>query len=122
LIIKDNCIAGVGTGDVKDELKLKYLEYNLTDAYSQDLNVHNQFLETFMGVGLLSFLVLLLMLFAPVIIALKRGDLLSASFFIIFIVLMLVESTFNSQAGVVFFVFFYCLIVTNLKARITCTT
>jgi O-antigen ligase len=122
LIIEDNLLAGVGTGDVKDQLQIKYKEYELTEAYRLELNVHNQFLETFLGMGLAGFILILMMFFIPIVAGIMKRNLLLITFFVVFAILMMVESVFNGQAGVVFFVFFYCLIITNLKTRVTYTT
>lgn len=105
-IIKQHFIFGVGTGDVKDELMKKYKEKNLQVLYDRKLNTHNQYLETFIALGILGVLVLIAMLILPAIRAVWKGNYLYFVFIIIFGFNILVESMLEIQAGVVFFAFF----------------
>jgi O-antigen ligase len=109
-IIKKNFLFGVGTGDVKDELKSKYREVNLKDILIQELNAHNQYLQTFIALGIIGFLVLVLALFMPATGALRWGQILYFAFLLVFIVNNLVESMLETQAGVVFYAFMNVLL------------
>jgi len=77
----------------------------------RNLNIHNQFLETFVGLGIGGIILLVLMLFLPIL--RLRGKYLELFvYFIIIVSLNLVfESMFNRLAGVFFFTFFYCLLI-----------
>ncbi len=105
-IIKDNFYTGVGTGDVKDVLLEKYKERNLWYSYEHKLNTHNQFLQTFIALGVLGFLALLASLFVPLMYAIKRKNMIHVFFILIVFFNILVESMFENQAGVVFYAFF----------------
>ncbi len=105
-IIKQHFIFGVGTGDVKDELMKKYKEKNLQALFEHKLNTHNQYLETFIALGIIGFLALLAMLILPGIRAIRTGNYLYFVFLMIFSFNILVESMLEIQAGVVFFAFF----------------
>lgn len=114
-IIKDNWLWGVGNGDVKDELKSWYQKLKLNDAYSNSLNAHNQFLETFAGTGILGFIALLLIFFISFYKSLVSQNTILTIFIVISAIFCSIESIFNRQNGTVFFVFFLCLFMVNLK-------
>ena len=118
LIIEDNILTGVGNGDIKDDLKIKYKEYGLTEAYKLELNVHNQFLETFLGTGLIGFILIFMMMMIPIVAGFKNHNILQIIFFVVFSIFMVVESAFDGQAGVVFFAFFYSLFSVSRKKLI----
>jgi len=107
-LAKENIIFGVGTGDIKNELKKKYNKYNITDAINSEYNSHNQYLETFIGQGIIGFITLLILLGFPFIYGIRKKNYLLVSFIIIISINFLFESALNNQAGVVFFSFFYC--------------
>ncbi len=66
---------GTGTGDVKDELLLRYKEIGAVHAEERKLNAHNQFLQTFAALGLPGLgALLLLMLLAPLLRLFARKD------------------------------------------------
>ena len=73
-IIRSNLLFGVGTGDVKDVLLEQYKERNIEEALEFRLNAHNQYLQTFMTLGLPGIAALLLMLILPMVTAFRRGD------------------------------------------------
>lgn len=110
ILIKNNFILGTGVGDANDELYKRYNSNGLEGAYSSKLNAHNQFLQTFIGIGFLGFLSLFLISIGQIFIAYNKKDILKIVFFIIISLNFLVESMLQTSAGVLFFVFFYCLI------------
>lgn len=109
-MIKENWLLGAGTGDVKDALLEQYKKDKFIDAYEKKLNSHNQYLETFIGLGIIGFLVLIGMFIIPLITAIKESNYILISFLIIVAFNLLFESMFNTQAGVVFIAFFYNLL------------
>ena len=108
-LIKENPVFGVGTGDVKDVLISRYKKNKITYAYIYKLNAHCQYLQTFVATGAVGFLILILCLFVPAIIAIKNRNIIYLLFLIIFSFNMLVESMLEVQAGVVFYAFFNSL-------------
>ncbi|MCX6285173.1 MAG: O-antigen ligase family protein [Bacteroidetes bacterium] len=105
-IIKSNLWIGVGTGDVKDVLIGKYKENKIKEALEFKLNAHNQYLQTFMTLGIPGITALLLMLVLPMISAFRKRYLLYFVFILLFAANILVESMFETQAGVVWYAFF----------------
>ena len=117
-IIRNNFLFGVGTGDVKDFLLEKYEENKFTYYQNKEFNAHNQYLQTFISLGLFGFLILLLTLILPLAYAIKNKQFIYLFFLIIFSLNLLVESMFETQAGVVFYAFFNSfLLFINKKPR-----
>lgn len=116
-IINKNILLGVGTGDVMDNLKEEYQKYKMIDAYNNKLNVHNQFIESFMGTGVMGFISLLAVFIAGIIKSIRKRNILFLVFILNAFVFCFIESMFNTQVGVVFFVFFYCLFCVNLHRK-----
>jgi O-antigen ligase len=108
-IVRENFIFGVGSGDIKDELLKMYKTHKMDDAYATKLNVHNQYIETLIGQGIIGLLWLLSILLLPLIISIKEKKIFFTGFIIIAGINLFFESMFNTQAGVIFFGFFYSL-------------
>ncbi len=112
-IIRENPIIGVGAGDIKDELAIIYTKKNYKKPLELKMNCHNQYLETLVGQGIIGLTVLLLLIIA--LFVNKNHKLISQLFAIIIGTNILFESMFNVQAGVVFFVFIYSMIISSKK-------
>ena len=105
-LIREHPLFGVGTGDVKDALMEKYKANNLTKILAEKLNAHNQYLQTFISIGVFGFMALVFMLVAPAVHAFQRKDFVYFLFLIIFAVNIGVESMLENQAGVIFYALF----------------
>jgi O-antigen ligase len=105
--VNKNIFFGTGSGDIKDELLTVYKRHNLVNEAQKKLNAHNQFLETAIGQGILGLSVLLVLFLWPLIISVRKRKLLGMSFIAITGISFIFESMLNTQAGVVFFAFFY---------------
>jgi O-antigen ligase len=109
-LIKNNFLLGTGVGDANDELYKKYQSNGIDVAFDEKLNAHNQFLQTFIGIGLFGFILLCIISIGQIFIAYNKKNILMFVFFIIISLNFFVESMLQTSAGVLFFVFFYCLI------------
>ncbi len=109
-IIEQHFFSGTGTGDVKDELLKSYKEQDLQEIFQQRLNAHSQYLQVFIALGVLGFLVFMATLLIPAVYAFRKDSFLYLMFFIIIITNFLVESMLEVQAGVVFYAFFNCIL------------
>lgn len=105
-IIENNFFLGVGTGDVKDVLLENYKKNNITNAFKQELNAHNQYLQTFLSLGILGLMIIVFLLIIPAYYALKNGYFTYFLFLIVISINFLIESVLETQAGVVFYAFF----------------
>jgi O-antigen ligase len=106
-IIEKNFIFGVGTGDTRDSLNTRYLLNGYTDSFKHKLNAHNQYLETFIALGLIGFLVLVSLLIGPIIYFRKNLDNLPVIFLFLIGFNLFFESMFERFWGIVFFAFFF---------------
>ena len=109
-LIKNNFLLGTGVGDANDELYKKYQSNGIDVAFDEKLNAHNQFLQTFIGIGLFGFILLCIISIGQIFIAYNKKNILMFVFFIIISLNFFVESMLQTSAGVLFFVFFFCLI------------
>ncbi len=111
-------LIGCGTGDVKETLLAKYKEKGYTGAYEIDaegklvklLNAHNQFLQSFIALGILGFLFSLGMIGEALRAGWKRKNYLLFFFALLVFLNFLTESMLEREAGVMFFGFFYVLL------------
>lgn len=112
-VIKENPLIGVGTGDVDKSLMKLYKKQQIRLAIDETLNAHNQFLQTFMALGIVGFLLLLASLLIPAWYAFRHKKLIYLLFLAVFGFHLLVESMLERQAGVVFYAFFNSLLFYN---------
>ena len=107
-IIQNNFLFGTHVGDANDKLYEAYKQNGLTGAYEHKFNAHNQFFQTFIGLGLLGFILLISITFGSLIRAVKQRNFLLAVFSFLIILNFMVESMLQTSAGVLFFAFFAC--------------
>jgi O-antigen ligase len=105
-LIRENFWFGVGTGDVKSVYLKAYEDARLYPIFKQKLNAHNQYIQTFVALGVIGFCALIFSLLIPAWLALRKGYFIYFIFILIFACNILVESMFETQAGVVFYAFF----------------
>lgn len=115
-IIRENWLFGVGTGDVKDVLLEKYQKDHFIVAYEGRRNAHEQYLQTFIALGIPGFLILFAMILLPAWSAFRDKYYLYFIFLLIFAINILVESMLESQAGVIFYAFFNVFLFSKKKA------
>jgi O-antigen ligase len=111
-IIKQNLLFGVGTGDVKDALFAQYDKNNFKTGSLKQLNAHNQYLQTFIAIGLIGLLILLAGFFWPFWLSLKSSYLIYIAFIFIVAFNFLFESMLERQAGMMFYAFFNTFLFT----------
>ncbi|MBA7570037.1 hypothetical protein ES708_11782 [subsurface metagenome] len=118
-LVKEYPILGLGIGDVKDSLSRLYMEEEYFDESQNYLNCHNQFLETWLGVGILGPLFLIIILVYPLLTSQYNNPYLYWSFFLISLTGFLSESLLNRLWGVAFFSVFYILLTTGIRTSST---
>lgn len=107
----DNLPFGVGTGDAKDVLINQYKNKKLTHILEKQFNAHNQYLQTFLALGIAGLLILISFIVIPFLFAIKKRDILLFLFIIIIALNMLVESMLERQAGCDFMALFISLLI-----------
>jgi O-antigen ligase len=109
-VIRENPVAGVGTGDGKAALVEEYRKEGIKKAYLKRFNSHEQYLQTAISIGIPGLLVLLLSLVIPAVFALRKGLYLYFMFLLVIGFNMLFESLLEAQAGTIFYGFFNTLL------------
>lgn len=102
---------GVGTGDAKDALMEKYKEEDITGALKNHLNAHNAYLQVFVALGLLGFMLLAAMQILPCVVALREKKIMLLSFILLAVLNFLPEAMLETQAGVMYYGFFNSLLL-----------
>ena len=108
-IFKENWIHGVGTGDTQLAFNEKYENLSFQVWKKYQLRAHNQYLTFGITFGLFGFVYFLWMLFSGFAIRPNSSSYLFIGSFIIMIVSMLDEDTFETQFGITYALFFYFL-------------
>lgn len=114
----ENIWLGLGPGDVSHTLVERYKEKGFHFVAAQNLNAHNQFLQTLLVSGLFGLLALLTLIGMPFYFLRNSPYFLLIVFFTIIITVnFFVESMLQRQAGVVFFTFFSAFFIFILPQR-----
>lgn len=100
-VIKDNWFLGQGTGDVKDALLVKNTELKNTGAAERNLNSHNQFLNTWVQLGFVGFLLLVMIFLSTIRNGIRNKSVYAVLFGLTMALTMLFESFVETQAGIV---------------------
>lgn len=109
-INKSNWVIGNGSGDAINAMKATAKKYSITNTINS-YDPHNQFIYTFLTLGVVGLLALAACLLTPL---LRQGisiSFLPISFMGVIFILCLTESVFESQKGIVFFSLFNSLFV-----------
>lgn len=112
-LIKRNFLLGVGNGDVRDELNKVYIENHFYQSLNKKLNPHNQFLQTWIAIGVLGFLLLVLIFIVTSVNAIRNKNLIALGLSLLLFMNFLTESMLETQSGVVFFSFFMSVLFIN---------
>ena len=110
-VIKNNFLLGVGTGDIHESLNEEYEKRGMSGALKKNLNAHNQFIQTFIAIGITGFAVLILSFALPFFQQIKKRKFLIPVFILIVAFNCLFESILELQAGVIFYAFFNSLLL-----------
>ena len=107
-VATENWVIGAGIGDRNDVLIKYYEENNLPCG---DLNSHNQFIDTTISIGILGLLSLLSYFIVPIILSIKNRQYNFAFLLFLFMIAFnsVFEAVFESQTGILFFNFIFCM-------------
>lgn len=107
-LIKENPITGIGLANVEERMVAEYLKHGWEEEALYRFNAHNQFLEAQMTFGIAGTLSLIWMLLTPLIVRKRSGfPHLTTVFVFLISFLLMFESMFNRQWGIMFFMIFY---------------
>jgi hypothetical protein len=108
-IFNSNWLTGVGTGDVNIAFKEQYKKDKSKLEEKWRLRTHNQYITLGIAFGVSGILLLMAVLFYPLVSDYKAAGFIFPSFILIAAISMLSEDTLETQAGITFFAFLYCL-------------
>lgn len=96
--VKQRPLWGWGTADSNIPINECYNAINMTELL--DYNAHNQYLDTWVKIGLPGLAIVFLCLAMPFYVAIRRGDYAVAAIFSVYMVVALTECIFTVQKGI----------------------
>ncbi|MCQ2976035.1 MAG: O-antigen ligase family protein [Bacteroidales bacterium] len=114
-VIKENPLFGVGVGDGDQVLYQHYIDNDLQEYADNKYNSHNQFLDVWIGCGIIGLLLVLLFLGMPLYYGFKKHNLLLIAIPIAIIVNCLFEVMLNRSAGCFPISFILTILIINLN-------
>ena len=103
--------------DANNMLFESYRNHGMTVELEKKLNAHNEFLQMFLGLGVIGFIFLSYVLIKGFIVSIKNSDIVFLSFLIIIFIGFATESMLETEAGILYFSMFYCLFMITKKAN-----
>jgi len=110
-VISSHPFWGTGTGDSQEELQKIYEKKGYTGVLEKKLNLHNQFLETFVTIGIPGLMALLLILYFGISFFYANKNYAGIFLILIISINFLFESMLETQAGTLFFAFWLIVLL-----------
>lgn len=107
---------GYGFNSSQERIKSKHIQYDLYPGF-YNYNFHNQYLQTTAELGLIGLFTLGIMFYSFFSYALKSKLLWPLMIGISFLILFLTESYLVRQRGIVYFLFYYCVIINQVNRK-----
>ena len=117
LLIKQNPVIGVGTGDLPNAFENQYKKMNSNLAEQYRRRSHNQFLSITVSLGIIGLVWFMIIMFYPGIKTGNFNNYFYVIFWIIIMISMLTEDTIESQEGVTFYVLFTALLILGREKK-----
>jgi hypothetical protein len=109
-VFENNVFFGVGTGDIRAEMKDGYKRIH-SQLENLDFLPHNQYMTMMIRYGFVGLCTIILSLALAVLLERKHRDFLVVVLFIVFFCSMINEDTLETQYGVFFFAFWGALLI-----------
>ncbi|MFN8259041.1 MAG: O-antigen ligase family protein [Bacteroidales bacterium] len=110
-VIRENFWFGTSPAALETELVKKYHQFHLSFAEKEKLNAHNQYLETFAGLGIFGFINLIGLLFYLALYAFRQRSFILMELAGLLSVNFIFESMLNRISGVIFMMVFVGLLI-----------
>jgi len=110
-VIQDNPFFGVGTGDIKTSIKSQYQKDNSVLQSEFRKNAHNQYVSFAVTFGIIGAIWISFAIFYPFFKNKKYKLMLPSVLFLILVISMLDEDTWETQISITFFALLYSLFV-----------
>jgi O-antigen ligase len=98
-INKEHWLCGIGAGDVSNELHNKAIEHQYTYIASGDFNCHNQFLQVWLGLGIVGLLLFIGIFATAFLICARNRNMGGCIIIVIFAFNLFVECMLERYAG-----------------------
>ncbi|MBS1680858.1 MAG: O-antigen ligase family protein [Bacteroidetes bacterium] len=108
-------IIGNGLGESEDILFRAYISHGHPEYATIQLNEHNQFLQIASSIGIVGLIPFLYIIIYSFKKSMLNNDLIQFTFIFSFLLIGFVENFLVRRAGVIYFVFFFCLLYTSDK-------
>ncbi len=119
-LIKEKPVFGHGLAKIEDRMVEEYKKNGWEEEARLRFNAHNQFLEAQMTFGIPGTLSLIWMLITPVLVRKRlKYPKLAVAFTAMMSFFLLFESMFNRQWGIMFFILFYCILLSQFRKNET---
>lgn len=109
---------GVGTGNVDLYLGSNLRQKGNPDFADKAYNPHNQFLQTQLEIGVVGLLILLIIVFGGIIKGVKMKNWIILILFLSLLLNSLFESMLQLQAGILFYLFFFMVLMINIRSEV----
>jgi O-antigen ligase len=110
-------LSGVGIGDFQNLLNRRYSEAGMYMGYPaskdhgyKNYNPHNQYIELLLSIGVIGLLLFILLIYNLFGRAIRNKNLLLIQLSLILMLFSLTESVLSTNKGIIFFLFFICLL------------
>lgn len=110
-VFENNILFGVGSGDAEEKLLESYKKNELTEAYNNKLNAHNQFLQMAISNGLVGVLLFIGILIYQFRLSIKHKSFVWFAFTLSVFLASLTESILERQKSILLFSLFTCLFI-----------
>jgi len=111
LLIRQNPVSGVGTGDVPDAFTAQYHKMNSNLALQYRGISHNQYLSVTVAFGLIGLAWFLAVMFYPGIQTKNFNNYFYVVFWLILMISMMTENTIEKQEGVTYYILFTAIMI-----------
>jgi O-antigen ligase len=101
LLIKQSWLAGIGTASLQEHLNTCYFMVAAVDIVDNNFNTHNEYLNVWLGLGLLGLIVFLTLIINSFYWA--KGNDIHLVFLLLFSLFCFTENLLERQVGVLFF-------------------
>ncbi|WP_139854197.1 O-antigen ligase family protein [Aequorivita sinensis] len=112
-----NVLFGNGIGDANQSIFDSYNNSGLHTYAERKYNAHNQYIQTFVGMGVIGLITLLFIFFYYLRLFYQQKHLIGFTFLLLTTILYLTESYLERHNGIVTLVFIICLFVTQSSIK-----
>jgi O-antigen ligase len=113
-----NFFFGNGIGDAKESIIDSYVKHNMLKDANREFNAHNQYIQTYVGLGIIGLFLLFWIFYYYFIFFIKNKFYLGYMFIVVSSILFITESYLERQKGVIIFTLFICLFVNMVENKV----